>query len=150
MLIIFSSVQAESPFIYTVSVNQPLNIVYKKVYESLEESRYYVIFEANMGKNLARNAERWGEDYNRNKLEDIRSMVFCNPWYANQVSNLDPEMLAFCPLSMTMIHKEGATTILFPRITTMAKSSPAEDLLWEVESEIITIIESVVSSVSGN
>ncbi len=44
--------------------------------------------------------------YNRSKLSAIRSMVFCNGWYANQVSNKDPHMLALCPLHMTLIEKE--------------------------------------------
>ena len=94
-----------------------------------------------MGKSLARNAERWGEDYNRNQLEGIRSMVFCNPWYTNQVSNADPRMLALCPLSITIIHKQGVTTILFERPSVVAEGSPAEELWWEVENDVINAIE---------
>lgn len=132
---------AESGVIYEKSVHQPMDVVYDTVYKSLEEAGYYVIFEANMGRSLARNAERWGEDYNRNQLEGIRSMVFCNPWYTNQVSNADPRMLALCPLSITIIHKQGVTTILFERPSVVAEGSPAEELWWEVENDVINAIE---------
>lgn len=37
--------------------------------------------------------EARGEDYNRNNFEGVHSMVICNPWYANQVLNLDPVMM---------------------------------------------------------
>ncbi|HSR63949.1 MAG TPA: hypothetical protein VLN56_11145 [Gammaproteobacteria bacterium] len=37
--------------------------------------------------------EARGEEYNRNNFEDVHSMVICNPWYANQVLNLDPVMM---------------------------------------------------------
>ncbi|MCI0591386.1 MAG: DUF302 domain-containing protein, partial [Gammaproteobacteria bacterium] len=113
--------------------------------KSLEGAGYYVLFEADIGKNLARNAERWGEDYNRNQLEGIRSMVFCNPWYANQVSNADPRMLVFCPLSLTIIHKQGVSTILFERPSAMAQGSPAEELMWEGENDVINAIETSLS-----
>jgi len=135
---------AETDFVYEANVNQPFDGVYQDLYKALETSRFYVIFEANIGKNLARNAEKWGEDYNRNKFEAVRSMVICNPEYANQVLNLDPAMMALCPLTVTVLHKEGTTTILFERLMPAAKGSAAEDILWEVENTIVSAIESVI------
>ncbi len=131
----------ESDYIFEYSVEKPIDEVYQNVYKSLEESRFYVIFEANIGKNLARNAERWGEDYNRNKFEDVRSMIICNPYYANQIMNLDPKMMAMCPLNVTILHKQGITTVLFKRLAVIAVGSPAEDILWEVENTIVSAIE---------
>ena len=89
--------RAELPGVLAWEANQDLDTVYKEVYNSLEENRFFVVFEPNIGSNLARFSERWGEDYNRNGLSGIRSMVFCNAWYANQVSNLEPDLLALCP-----------------------------------------------------
>jgi uncharacterized protein (DUF302 family) len=68
-------------------------------------------------------------------------MVFCNGWYANQVSNKDPSMLALCPLHMTLIEKDGSTTALFARPTVIAADSPASGILQELESEVITAIK---------
>jgi uncharacterized protein (DUF302 family) len=130
--------------IYVAKTQQSMDTVYPNLYKALEDSRFYVIFEANIGKNLARNAERWGEQYNRNKFEAVRSMVICNPEFANQVLNLDPEMMAMCPMTVTLLHKLGTTTILFERLTPVATGSAAEDIFWEVENTIISIIESVL------
>ena len=85
-------------------------------------------------------AERWGEDCNLNKLESIRSMVVCNAWYTNQVSNKDPAMLALCPLTVTLIHKSGTSTVLFARPTALAKDSLAFPVVEEIEQELVKAI----------
>ncbi|GJM05797.1 MAG: hypothetical protein DHS20C09_17930 [marine bacterium B5-7] len=130
--------------IYSISTERPGEEVYQSVYKSLEESRFYVIFEANIGKNLARNAERWGEEYNKNKFEFVKSMVVCNPYFTNQVMNLDPGMMSLCPLNITVMSKAGKSTVLFEKLTPVAKGSPAEDVLWEIENTIITAIENAL------
>lgn len=137
---LLSSMVTADPAVFEISVNRPIAEVYDKVYKSLEDSRFYVVFEPDIGSNLSTFAERWGDDYNRNGLGAIRSMVFCNAWYANQVSNKDATMLALCPMHMTLIEKKGLTTALFARPTVIAADSPARDVLAELENEVIAAI----------
>ena len=127
--------------VYIQQVDEPLARVYDKVYKSLEDARFFVVFEPNIGANIASFAEKWGDDYNRNKLAEIRSMVFCNGWYANKVSNLDPNMLGFCPLHITLIERDGKTTVLFNRPGVIAQNSPAKELLLKIETEVIAAIQ---------
>ncbi len=127
--------------VYIQQVNEPLTRVYDKVYKSLEDARFFVVFEPDIGANIASFAEKWGDDYNRNKLAEIRSMVFCNGWYANKVSNLDPNMLGFCPLHITLIERDGKTTVLFNRPGVIAQNSPAKELLLKIETEVIAAIQ---------
>ena len=137
-----SAIAAESPAgVYRQHVNKPLSEVYDKVYQSLEDARFFVVFEPNIGANLSRFSEKWGDDYNRNNLTALRSMVFCNGWYANKVSNLDPDMLGFCPLHLSLIERDGETTVLFNRPSVIAKDSPAKDVFIEIESEVIEAID---------
>ena len=126
--------------IYKQQVEKPLSLVYDSVYISLEKARFFVVFEPYIGKNLARFSDKWGDDYNRNNISAIRSMVFCNGWYANKVSNLDPDMLGFCPLHLTLFEREGKTTVLFNRPGMIAQNSPARELLMKIESEVIEAI----------
>ena len=135
----------ESGNIFSMQVAKAGEEVYPAVYKSLEASRFYVIFEANIGKNLARNAERWGEDYNRNNFDMVKSMIICNPYFANQVLNLDPEMMALCPLTVTVLSARGNSTVLFQRLTPIARDSAAADVLWEVENTVITAIENALA-----
>lgn len=133
---------AESPMIYEKQVKGELDKTYKGIFNALENNGFYVVFEPNISKNLAHFKNRWGKDYNTNNLESIRSMVFCNAWYANLVSNADPQMLALCPLHITLVHKEGMTRILFVRPSLVATGSGAEKVALELEQEVIRTIES--------
>lgn len=130
--------------IYSRSVQAEFQTVYERLYKSLEAERFFVVFEPNIGKNMARFQERWGGDYNRNGLEEIRSMVFCNVWYANQASNLDPLALGLCPLHLNLTRKNGTVTVAFPRISLLVQGSPAYTLIQEVEELIIKVIESAL------
>ena len=143
MLITLSLQAAENPM-YKQVVKQPMDKVYPAIYKALEDARFYVVFEANIGKNLNRFADKWGDDYNQNKLSHIRSMVFCNVWYANAVSNLDPDMLGLCPLRIGLYEKQGETVVLFARPTTIAVQSKAKDALHNVEDEVIAAIQAGV------
>lgn len=134
-----------NPLVYDRTVSAGMNEVYKSVFTSLENNSYFVIFEPNIGKNLSHFAKRWGEDYNKNKLESIRSMVFCNAWYANKISNADPGMLALCPLRITLYTKNKKTHILFVRPGKVAGSSKARKVAKELEDDVIRTIEIAIS-----
>ena len=51
---------AQTDAIYEANIDEPVDEIYQELYKALEAARFYVIFEANIGKNLARNAEKWG------------------------------------------------------------------------------------------
>lgn len=140
LLLVASQAMAVEKAVFQQSVHKPVAEVYDEVREALENASFAIVFEANIGKNLANFADRWGADYNKNKLTAIRSMVFCNGRYANQVSNLDPSMLGFCPLHLTLIEKSGETTVLFNLPTAAIKKSPALPVLREAEASVIKAI----------
>jgi hypothetical protein len=142
----FSVCQAELPGVRHWELEQDLETAYKYVYNSLEENKLFVVFEPNIGKNLAGFSERWGDDYNRNQLQGIRSMVFCNAWYANQVSNIDPELLALCPLHITLYRQDDMTHVVFVRPTHVGKGSAATALLEELEATVSAAIEAGVEA----
>jgi len=135
-------VMADSDMIYEKDVKGTMDDNYKRVFTALENNGYFVIFEPNIGRNLASFKERWGKEYNKNQLEAIRSMIFCNGWYANAMSNADPQMLALCPLHISLIQKDGMTRILFVRPSLVATGSPAEKIALELEQDVIRTIES--------
>ena len=127
--------------VFQKTFDAPLAATYQHVYEQLEARRFFVVFEPNIGKNLAGFSQRWGDDYNRSDLTGIRSMVFCNAWYANAVGNADPAMLALCPMHVTLFEKDDRTTVLFARPTVIAADSPAAKVAAEIESQVIEALE---------
>jgi uncharacterized protein (DUF302 family) len=135
------SALAQTPAIYVRTAKAPFEASYQKVYAALEEARFYVVFEADIGGNLRGMKDKLGADYNRQGLEQIKVLVICNARYANAVGNLDPNLLSFCPLRVAMTHKQGETRALFERPTVAAKGSPAEPVLREVEQGVIAAID---------
>jgi len=136
-----SHAKAETSTVFQITSNKPITEAYSDMQTSMNDSRFFVVQEIDIGKNLSNFAEKWGDDYNKNKLTAIKSMVFCNGWYANKISNLDLSMLGMCPLHLTLIEKDGKTTVLFNRPTAIAKGSPAYDVFVEIEDEVIAIIK---------
>lgn len=135
-----------NPLVYDRTVSAGMDEVYKNLFTTLENNSYFVIFEPNIGKNLSRSAKRWGEDYNRNKLDSIRSMVFCSAWYANKISNIDPSMLALCPMRLTLYSKANSTHILFVRPGKVAATSKAHKVAKELEDDVIRTIEIAIAN----
>jgi uncharacterized protein (DUF302 family) len=133
---------AELPGVMHWDVEQDFNRVYREVYRALEDHQFFVIFEANIGHNLRGYADHWGDNYNRSRLDEIRSMVFCNMAYTNQLSNQDPGMLSLCPLQITLYQKGHTTSILFTRPTYVGQGSAAMPLLKEIETEVNKAVES--------
>ncbi len=135
-----------NPFVYDRTVQGEMMTVYQNIFTALENNGYFVIFEANIGKNLSHFAKRWGKDYNRNKLDSIRSMVFCNGWYANKMSNIDTSMLALCPLRLTLYSKGKETHILFVRPGKIAAQSKAHKVAKELEDDVIRTLEVAIAN----
>ncbi|MDO6513714.1 DUF302 domain-containing protein [Neptuniibacter sp. 2_MG-2023] len=148
-------------FAFTITTLSPMSIAspvfklemegdfegnYDKISQSLDANKFFVIFEPNIGSSLNHFKERWGDQYNQNGYEEIQSLVFCNPWYVNQILNKDPEMAALCPLSVTLLHKNSKTTVLFLRPSQQKPSSPAQALLIELENDIVNAFEQAQSA----
>lgn len=139
-ILLFNASALASPVV-KITMKGAFEDHYEKISQSLESHRFYVIFEPNIGSSLSNYKERWGEDYNRNGYEQIRSLVFCNPWYVNQVINKDPEMAALCPLSVSLLHKEGVTEVLLLRPSQLKPDSPAQAILQELETDILKALD---------
>lgn len=137
---------AQPPAVYEAGVEAGFDQTYQAVYKALEDARFYVVFEPDIGRNLAGFKTKWGENHNRNKLERIKSMVFCNAWYANAVSNADPAYLALCPLHVTLTHKHGVSKVLFTRPDFIAKGSKAESIAQELTRDVIAAIDKGVKA----
>lgn len=144
ILCLLSKFAFASSAVYEKTANMGLDDTFNAVYHELEQRNFYVIFEANIAKNLARFKEKWAENYNRNNLGGIRSMVFCNASYANKVSNVDPSMLALCPLHLTIIERSSEAHILFVKPSFVGQGSAALPLLEEIENTVIEAINAAI------
>lgn len=144
-----SQLTAADSTVLVWNIDKDLETSYTTIYKSLEKNRFFVVFEPNIQRNLSGFAERWGDNYNRNKLEGIRAMVFCNVWYTNEISNADPDMLAMCPLHITLIQQQGSTRVLFVRPSVVAADSNALAIAKELEQDISKAMDEAVNELRG-
>jgi len=149
LLVLPLCVSAAPAGVLRLDARAPMMETYKAVTAALEGARFWVVYEVDLGSNLAGFAERWGEDLNRNKLDEIRSIVVCNAWYANQVSNADPDLLALCPLRVNLVEKDGVTRVLFARPTVIAEGSPGMAVVQEIEDVISKALRAGVAAAEG-
>ena len=145
LLLIAAPLSAAPDGVYTRTVDMAINEAYTSLYSALEEEKFWVVFEANMGQRMAKMAERWGDDYNRQGLSAIKSMVFCNIGWTNRLASVDPALLSLCPLHMSLYEKDGHTTIAMLRPSTIAVGSPGIDAAKELEKQLIGIIDKAYS-----
>ena len=130
----------------TLTTSDPADKVYDRVYQALEEAKFWVVFEADMGSRMEKLGPDWGSDYNKNKLTFIKSMVFCNLSWTNQLANADPELLGLCPLHLTIYAYNGRTAIVWPRTSVMAQGSTGQDRALALEGELAAIIGGAVTA----
>jgi len=149
LLLLWGGVAAAGSPLFKAEVEAPMPKVYQALYQALENQRLWVVFEADLGGTIAGMAERLGENYNRNGLQGMRALVTCNAWYANEVSNHDPDMLALCPLRVAVTHKDGKTRMLFARPSLHAQGSPALPVIEEVEKLVIDAIEAAAKQAAN-
>ena len=139
-LCMHSSVRADSDKVFELTAPLPMQQAYPNMMAALEKSRFYLFYEMNIGENLAFFAEKWGKEYNQNNLTAVRSIVFCNGWFLNKAGNQDAKILGLCPMHVSLIEKDGATTAFFVRPTVTYQDSPALDIIEKIEAEVIEMI----------
>ncbi|MHB1230196.1 MAG: DUF302 domain-containing protein [Halothiobacillus sp.] len=135
------SAHAATTSVYEKSAQMPLGEAVSRVESALKSHKFMVVSEIPISKKLAQHAGEWGANYNRNHLQGIQSIVFCNGGIANEVSNKDPELLAACPLHLTIIEKDGMATVLFVRPSVTAAGSAAEPVLSKLEHMVTAAID---------
>lgn len=149
LIVASAAVLAAPPGILRLDAQAPMSVTYPAIYKALESARFWVVYDVDLGSNLAGFKEQWGDDLNRNALKGIRSLVVCNAWYANQVSNADPDLMALCPLRVNMVEKDGVTRVLFARPTATAAGSPGIAIVQELEDAVATALRAGIAAAEG-
>ena len=125
-----------SSAIYKVTAPQPFAASMHALKTSLETQHLFIIAKADISGTLARMKGKLGKDYNKRGYDKVNSIVFCNPFYANDILNSDPDMMALCPLKIMLLEKNGKTTALFVPPTALSGKSPARKILSAVERKV--------------
>ena len=131
--------------IHETTTVAPLDETFAELRAALVRDGFEILSETNVGRRLADHAQAWGARYNQPGLDGIRGMSVCHPGHANRSSNVDPTMLALCPLHVTLFSKDDETTIVFVRPTAVTDSAEANEVARALEEAIVGAIRSVAT-----
>ena len=146
LLLLTLSLSLWADAVYTKHYDAPIEKVYPKLIASFDSAYLIVISEIDILEKFkeAGLPDSFGKNFNTNNLTAIKTIIACNGWFGNAVANSDPEMMAFCPIRVTLIEKEGKTSIMYVRPTVAPKDSKAYPVLQELEQKVIKAIEEAV------
>ncbi|PHR57096.1 MAG: hypothetical protein COA44_06815 [Arcobacter sp.] len=145
LLILSFSLSLWANSVYVKTIDSPMNEVYAKVLASFDKSYLIVVSEIDILKKFkhAGLPERFGKNFNTNNLTGIKAIIACNGWFGNEVANADPLMMGFCPIRVTLIERDGKTSILFVRPLLAPKDSKAYAILKKLDAKVISAINAV-------
>ena len=130
--------------VFTKTFDAPMAKVYPKIMNSFDNAHLVVVSEIDILAKFkaAGLPKKFGKKFNTNNLTGIKAIIACNGWFGNAVANADPEMMAFCPVRVTLIEKDGKTSVMYVRASVTSKDSKAYSVLEKLEAKVIKAIES--------
>ncbi len=132
-----SSVFAADSSVGVLSTKRPIGPVFKRVVMALQHSGFKVVNKIDISRNLSMAAKHFHwKDYNVNHLAGIRTVVFCNAGFANAISNADPDMMALCPLHVTLVQEGDWTRVEFLKPAAIARGTKAEGVAMKLQGHI--------------
>ena len=141
-LLTFSAWAAETN-VYKVTYNVGVEKTLENMLKQFKAEGLLVVWQLDI---LAEFKERGldkklGEDFNRPKLDAVRTMIVCNGMLGNAIVNADADMMAYCPVRITLTEKDGVTTILYVRPSSAPRDSKAYPALLKLENKVTKAIE---------
>ena len=141
LLLLLSPLMADG--VYKLTLNQKAEVVYNKLLTSLDENHLIVVAEINILEKFKHVGlpKKFGKEFNTNNLTTIKAIIACNGFFGNYIANADPDMMGLCPIRLTVIEKDGKTTILFVKPTNVSRASKAKVIIAKLEKKVISAIE---------
>jgi len=140
-LLLTTSVFADN--IYTKEVNEPFSTYFPKLKAAIQKNHMNIIYEIDLIEKFKKSGydKKFGADFNRNKLDKVVTLLLCNGYVGNQVSNIDPRMMALCPIRITVIKKGDKTEVVFLKSADTTDNRQVKELLATLDTILIHTID---------
>lgn len=137
------SLWAAESSVYKVSYNAPVDKVIENILVKFKAENLVVVWQLDILDEFKQKGldKKLGENFNRAGLTAVRTMVACNGKFGNAIINADSDMMAYCPIRITLTEKDGVTTVLYVRPSFAPKDSKAYKSLVQLENKVTGAIE---------
>ena len=128
---------------YKKVIHEPMETYYPKLQEAIKKNHMNIVYELDLIKQFKEKgyAKKFGKEFNKNKLDGVKTVLICNSYVGNQVSNIDPTMMALCPIRLTLIKEGSTTTIVFLKHSSVSAPKEIKDLLVTLDTILIHTID---------
>ena len=129
--------------VYSVTYNSDMDTVEKNLLTHFKSVKLVVPWKLDILEEFKHKGldKKFGKKFNTNKLSSVRTIVACNGKFGNMIMNTDPAMMAYCPVRITLIEKDGKTQVLYVRPSSAPRDSKAYKILVKLEKKVIKAIE---------
>lgn len=137
------SLLASGGNVYKSVFHAPMDEVYENVMIQFQVEKLVVVWELDILEEFKKKGldKKFGKNFNTSGLTSVKTFVACNGKVGNAVMNADADMMAYCPIRITLTEKDGVTSVLYVRPTSAPKDSKAYVELEKLEKQVIKAIE---------
>jgi uncharacterized protein (DUF302 family) len=143
MCLLSLSLWAAETNVYKVVYNSPVDKVLANILAKFATEQLVVVWQLDILEEFKAKGldKKFGADFNTAGLTAVKTLVACNGMLGNGIINSDSDMMAFCPIRITLTEKDGKTSVLYARPTSAPKDSKAYPMLVKLEKKVISAIE---------
>ena len=129
--------------VYSVTYKGSIDTIEKNLLTNFKASKLVVPWKLDILEEFKKKGldKKFGKKFNTNNLTSVRTIVACNGKFGNMIMNADPSMMAYCPIRVTLVEKDGKTEVLYVRPTSAPRDSKAYKILVKLEEKVIKTIE---------
>ncbi len=137
------SVWAAESNVYKVNYNAPVDKVLENMLAKFKQEMLVVVWQLDILEEFKKKGldKKFGENFNTAGLSEVRTLVACNGKFGNDIINQDSDMMAYCPIRITLTEKDGVTTVLYVRPSSAPRDSAAYKTLVKLEKKVTKAIE---------
>lgn len=129
---------------YVESVPAPISKVMPELQKALGQHHFKVVLHLNILKMIkAKQHVLHIPNLNKPGFSDVQSIVFCNPFFFNQLLNAHWQSAAACPLTLTVYGRGEKSYIVYPERVAITGSTPAINVAQKIDKAVIGALTSV-------
>ena len=137
------SLWAAESNVYVKTFNNPINEVEENILIQFKVDKLVVVWQLDILEEFKKKGldKKFGEKFNTAGLTGVRTLIACNGKFGNGIINADADMMAYCPVRITLTEKDGKTSVLYVRPSSGPEDSKAYNMLVKLEKKVIKAIE---------
>ncbi len=137
------SVWGSKTNVFSITYSSSVDTVESNLLEHFKSARLVVPWKLDILEEFKKKGldKKFGKKFNIANLTAVRTIIACNGKFGNMIMSADPVMMAYCPIRITLIEKDGKTTVLFVRPSSAPQDSKAYKMLVKLEKKVIKAIK---------